>query len=500
MKLSAKLGVIQMTSTHVRAVVVKTGSLPPTVLEHAEMPLPPASDDAEMTRAERVATIRAVTNELKQKPTLWIYSAPQSWSVMRLLSVPFKGARKVRAALTFELEPYLAIPIDDLLIDYIPVRELGNETEVLVIGLKRDPVNEQLAMLEDAGIAIESVGLDIVGLAALAYETALTSTSPSALLLHHLGSTYFAVVHNKSLAYVQRIVSPPERMDAYGQEVQNALRAFQASTSEHVEIAEVACCDPRVDDVEQSHLMDYAELPVATKSLGLGWAPAELLRSDNASQWLGMIGLASAGAGGAFAVSFTSEENEATNSTAPYRKQVVALAFLVVAAFAGFLGVKHMQTTRNVAETARIGAAVHAEFAATFPSHPMAAERPAGDTGGVKSFAAMQEAIDAELRTATALTPAMFNEPSLPNVLREIGLHMPNDLADIDDISITSRRGQVEIRISGATKNPGAFAKMTEGLKSSPLLEFIKEPERQSINNKETFQMNLTYRDTNADT
>ena len=499
MKLTSKIGVIQITDTHVRAVVVKTGSLPPTVLDHAEMPFPPAGEDAEVNHAERITVIQRVVDELKQQPTLWTYCAPQAWSVMRLLTVPFKGSRKVRAALTFELEPYLAIPIEELLIDYIPIRELDNKTEVLVIGLKRGPVLEQLAQLKEAGLEIESIGLDIVGLSALTYETELATTAPSAMLLQHLGATHLAVVHNKSLAYVQRIAASPERMESYGQEVQNALRAFQASTAEIVEIGELTCCDSRVDDVEQAHLMELVELPVSAKKPGAAWMPPEMMKGENASQWLSMVGSASAGAGGAFSVSFDIDEEEVLASTAPYRKQVAVLGFLVVAAFVGFLGVKHLQTTRNMAEVERIGAAVHVEFQATFPNHPDAKERPAGDTGGSKSIASMQEAADDEARTATALTPAIFNTPSLPNVLREIGQHMPDNLASIETISMQERRRFWEIRINGTTKNPGAFAKMTDGLNNSSLLEFTKEPERQSINNEERFQIILTFRNSNPD-
>lgn len=499
MKLSAKLGVIQITRTHVRAVLVKTGSLPPTVLEWSEMSLPPASEDAEAMHADLVATIRAVANDLKQKPTLWVYNAPQSWSVMRLLSVPFKGNRKVRAALTFELEPYLAIPIEDLMIDFVPIREVNGNTEVLVVGLKRSPVMDHLAVLQEAGLAIESVGLDIVGLSALAYETVMSSTTPSAMLLYHDGGNYLVVMHSKSLAYVQRIVSQPDRLNEYGQEVQNAIRAFQANTAEPVALTEVTCCDPRIDDVEQAHLMELIELPVSSKSLGTSWAPPELLESDSATQWLSLIGTASAGSGGAFSVSFVSDEDSELTAAVPYRRQVVMLGALVAAAFVAYTGVKHLQATRNMAEVDRLGEAVHAEFAATYPDHELAKQRPAGDIGGFKSYDAMLQAIDEEGRTATALTPKMFNQPSLPNVLRAISEHMPNELATVEDISIIDRRSRVEIRIKGVTKRADAFSKMTEGLRSSPLLEFTKEPERQSINNRETFQMILTYRESGPD-
>ena len=105
MKLTAKIGVIQLTDDRLRILVVKTGGATPIVLERVDEPLASLGDDAEMTRAEHVALIRNSIKSLKNKPTLYILNTPQSWSVMRLMSVPFKGAKKVRAALTFQLEP-----------------------------------------------------------------------------------------------------------------------------------------------------------------------------------------------------------------------------------------------------------------------------------------------------------------------------------------------------------------------------------------------------------
>lgn len=488
MKLTTKIGVVQMTDDHFRAVIVKTGSVPPKVLEWTEASFPPLGDDASLNHLERVKVIQNALAGLKQSPILWVYNAPQSASVMRQLSVPFKGASKVCAALTFELEPYLAIPIESLIIDYIPIRELDGKSEVFVMGLKKDHAERQLSLLKDAGINVESIGLDIVGLAALEFETNKSKNAGSAAILRQEGSAYLTITHNKSLAYVQRIVADPEQASVWTQEVQNGIRAFQANSLQAVEINALTCCDPRMDADQLATIEDQLEMPVTQSSLGDDWAPDELLQDEHASIWLSMIGAATAGAGGSFNISFTREDLEDLAPPMPYRKHIAVVAMLLIVAIGAHLAVTSLRTTRHLAEIDVLGAQVHAVMAQTFPSHEVAKQRPAGDGGGAISFDAMQQALDDELQSGSALTPEMLNEPSFPNLLRELSAHMPGNLVDIEDITMmTTRRGSsLEIRIKGTTKGADAFGKVTTGLRSSKLLKIV-DSERSSIGGKERF-------------
>ncbi|MFP6584867.1 MAG: hypothetical protein VCD00_20200 [Candidatus Hydrogenedentota bacterium] len=498
MKLSAKIGVIQMTDKHFRVVIVKTGSVPPKVLEWKEASFPPPGDDAALTRLERVEIVRTTVSELKLTPTIWIYNAPQVFSVMRQLSVPFNGRRKVRAALTFELEPYLAIPIENLIIDHIPIREVDGKTEVFVIGLQKRHAAEQLALLQDAGVHVESIGLDIVGLAALGFETVVGKNASTAMILWQDGNSYLTIMHNDSLAYVQRIVSDPQQIVAWTQEVQNGLRAFQANALEPVEIAGLTCSDPRLSDEQYRHISEQLELDVTPATLGVSWAPAELLQADDCSDWMAMIGSASAGAGGVYNVSFTRESLEEVAAPSPYRKHIAVVVALVVIALVAHLSVTSLKTAQNQDAIEQRGGQVYTIMAETFPAHAAASQRPAADIGGFKSYAAMEEALDHELQTGTALTPEMLNQPSLPNLLREISTHMPNRLVAIDSITMMPRRAGLEITIKGSTKNSDAFGKVTEGLEGSTMLS-IADRKRSSRDGKDTFTITAHVIETNQE-
>lgn len=487
MKLAAKIGVIQLTDHRLRLIVVKTGSADPKVLERIDEALPPMSDDPDEALHEQAAFIRSRIKTLKHTPSIYMLNTPHAWSVMRLLSVPFKGAKKVRAAITYELEPYLAIPIDDLIIDHNSVSELDGKTEVFIMGLQRDPVTEQLDLLHRAGITVEGIGLDIVGLSALSLDTLLTDSTPQALVVDHEGHSYLTVVHNRSLAYVQRIMGTPDHADAWSQEIQNAVRAFHANSLATVELTGVVCTDNGIQEDARVSLEEKLALPVHIAALGESWAPASILESSDASTWLSMIGTGSAAAGGAFNISFAQSGSDKDTAN-PYKLHIAAIAVLVLFTLTAHLFITHLKTQNNSAEIEQIGQRVWEEFSATYPNDPAAQARPAGDVGGFMSFEAMSQALEMEQNTSANLTPEMFNQPSLMEILRELSAHMPDSQVTVLDISITSRRAKMEINVRGDMKNTNAWSKMVEGLEQSTILDLGKN-ERTLIDGKETFKI-----------
>ena len=493
MKLSAKIGVVQLTDHRLRLVVIKTGSATPKVLERINEALPPLSDDPELASSEQAAFIRAAIKKLKNVPTIYLLNAPHGWSVMRLLAVPFRGAKKVRAAITFELEPYLAIPIDDLIIDHNTVSEIDGKTEVFVIGIQRDPVAEQLRILAAAGVSVEGVGLDIVGLSALSLDTLLKDSAPQALVIEHEGYSYLAIVNNRSLAYVQRITASPERADAWSQEIQNAIRAFQANSLAPVTLSRVVCTYSELPDEARATLEDKLDLPIRSAVLGESWVPQSILESSDSSIWLSMIGTGSAASGGSFSISFKRPMVDKEAPTNPYKYHVAAIAALLLFALSAHLFITHIRTNDNLAEIDRLGQMVWEEFAATYPNDPLAQSRPPDDVGGSRSRDAMSLAIDAEQSSGTNVNPEMFNQPSLLNILKELSTHMPDRDVTVLEIGITKRRTKMEIRVRGETKNTGAFGKMTDGLRQSSILE-IGDQKRSSIAGKETFDLVVYFK------
>jgi len=174
MFLSTKVAAIEFDGDTVRIVVVKVGGRLPVLLELYEAT---AAYDAPEQRFEAlVNAVDAAVGQLRSHPAAFVLCASTTYSVVRTLRVGLKGRRRVAAAVPFELEPYLAFPIDDLLVDFTVVAERGGETEVLAVGSRRELLDEQLAILEAAGVEAEAVVSIAPG---VAVKAALTPVNES---------------------------------------------------------------------------------------------------------------------------------------------------------------------------------------------------------------------------------------------------------------------------------------------------------------------------------
>ena len=91
MKLSAKIGAIAIAKDAVRIAVVKTGGRLPKVLEMVEAPIPEAEED--LLHDVQVAAAREAVGKLASPPQVYVLSIPVSWSIIRLLTVPFRAKR-----------------------------------------------------------------------------------------------------------------------------------------------------------------------------------------------------------------------------------------------------------------------------------------------------------------------------------------------------------------------------------------------------------------------
>src|SRR5690606_9664090 len=145
-------------------------------------------------------------------PQLYVLCVSCQHSIVRALTIPFKGSRKVAAAVAFELEPYLAVPIEDLVVDHTVIREVEGETEVLAVGVRGDLLHEQVDLLQEAGITVEGITLDVAGLTTL-WMTGRKSVSGLHAVLHIRESGgILTVVFNRSIAFYRPLTVPVNRM------------------------------------------------------------------------------------------------------------------------------------------------------------------------------------------------------------------------------------------------------------------------------------------------
>ena len=498
MKLTAKIGAVEIADDAVRVVVVKTGGRLPKVLETVEVPIP--AGNAGDLHAARVAAAREAVSKLESPPPMYVLSISAKWSTIRLLRVPFRGRRKVASAAPFELEPYLAIPIEELVVDFLITRAVGNQSEVLAIAVQRHALEEQCDILEEAGIPVDGAMLDAVAMTALWHTVRSENTGAHAVLHLREKESVLAVVEGKKLTYLQRLDSSARALrsnpTAVARELSNILRARAAESASESPVQSLTVTVSGLPEADCTLFENEFDIPVQYSVIAFeleGVDPDLLPRysdgeddvADHINRWTAPIAAACSAAGGPFHLNFLQEQFASASTRRTLANYAIATCLLWVLALVGFLSLLYVDHRNDLARLDQFGETVWEEFSATYPD--LVFERPPADIGGIKSFELMELAAEEERQTTTTLSKEMFSQPTLLDVLRELSRRLPDKVARIHEINITATKNMT-ITVSGEIANSSEFNKAIKALETSSVFSVDTDRlRRTSAGGKETF-------------
>lgn len=501
MKVSAKIAVIELTESEVRVALVKTGGKSPRILEAHAVEVRTMAED-EHAEAQSLAVQEAM-EALKGKRVATILCASSAYGMARQMVIPFKGKRKVALAVQFELEPYLAFPIEELVVEHSIVSEADGETEVLCVGLRRDNLEKQLAVLEDAGVTVDGVGLDALGVTRLWLAVHKAPGGPYALF--HVGDegSILAIIDGKNLAYIRYIavtrLGLEEQPQAAAREVQNVLRAFSSGSKGDSEIQGLSVTGSTLDGL--SAFENEFSVPVCFDEVVGLTAKSDVLEGvlpepEDATErsldtWSALLGVADMAAGGVpFAMDFMREDLSASaaNGRGQVRRAVFS-GFLFLVALVGYASYVYLDHRSNVTELEATGQKVWETFAETFPNAELAEQRPRGDVGGFVSYQEMQKEAEREQQGAARYSMDMFTWPTILAVLNVLAESMPDEKVGITNLKVTLVKN-ADYVITGEVKVDADFGEIFDELKGSDVFDVDPSPKRSTRGGKETFVIN----------
>jgi hypothetical protein len=505
--MSMKIGVIEFRTDAVHIAIVKTGGKLPKLIDHAKAPIVNPDDESELDGL--TAALDAAVSQINAAPTVWMLAAASSNSIIRPVKVPFKGKRKVDAALTFELEPNLAIPIEELLIDYQVIQENKADTEVLVAGIQLGPIASHLDLLVESGIQIEGVGLDVFGLSAI-WQKLYGTPKGTTAVVHVLSSELnVLIIQDGKPAFVQRLMTTPQKFaespQSISREIQNSIRAFQTQGHGDSTVQKVVLAGTVLNEAGKALLENELGIPVESHSiikhfpeiydvLDMG---IDSIDEHVAQPWLQLLGVAQTAAGGPFAFHFESPALPQSVSSRSIMQHGLVVACLVLLCLAGYIGLTLVKYEKNQQELDRIGQAIWQEYTLAFPRDTTGLQRPANDIGGAETILLMNDSRDAFIQAQPKFPAKIFSQPSLLKILNEISTHIPDAKLRIDEIKInpsTSNRRDADNRskiiIEGTVNEPSQFNATIESLNNSEFIELIPDTvNRKSQGTKETFSV-----------
>lgn len=508
MNASARIAVVEFMSDEVRMAVVKTGGKLPKVLELLSTRA--LFDEDTEPHDALVAATKELLGRMTTRPTLFLLCASSEFGVTRLLRMPVRGRSRQEATVRYELEPHLALPVEDLVIDFLPVRSLDAGEEVLTVGLRRDILEGHLAVLDDAGISIEGIGLDAVGMTALWAAVSPSSEPVSAALHIREEGAVFAAMNWKKLRYVRHVpVSARSFRDdprAAAREVHNVIRAYVSVDESSPDIDFLSITGNAESASALVAFEGAVNLPVRYEDVLLTVEGAEAAAGADAAldadggtitgpnRWSACVGVAMAAASSDYSLEFLKEGIEnVTRARGGIVRHVVVMAAAIALVALGYLSYLFVEYSKNMSEAERLGQLVWEEVAATFPGSPNATERPTNDLGGRLSLQQMVE-LDEEERTSGALLSVeRFSRPSLLAILAELGENMPDEKLTVNSLRITFKNSVMRSEISGDVNDAAAFSQIRDNLDQSVYFHLESDPSRTSSGDTQTFKFTTLY-------
>ncbi len=508
MKVSAKIGVIQILEDRVRACVVQTGGAAPTMLDRIETPIGGSTDEEGADPA--VDAVWNAVRGLSSMPNCYVLSASSLDSVVRVLRIPVKGARRVAAAVQFELEPYLAFPIEELAVDHLPIREVEGQTEVLAVGMRRAVLDRGLAALRGAGVEPEGIGLDALGLTALWLCGRKQVKGLNALVHFQERGATLVVLADRHVAFMRPMAdvtaaSVREAPRVVAREITNLVRAFLTLSRAKEPLAGVHVTGLAPDPDLEGMLGESLNAPVAwtdlsevvryqekkPKSARKRSAEGDVEEAAEAGPnvWESLAGMAFSAAGGGPALNFRRGELAPRNvlqGVGGLAAFTLAMAAILCLSYAGYCYVDY---TSNVQRIERAGEEIWRLYTEAFPDSPDAqAGRPPMDIGGVRTLALMRRDFDEHTKQSSELNTAILTRPTLLDILNEISTHLSADKILLTELRVrSSRERSQQVSIVGELTDPGAFEQELEKLRQSKVLKVTGEPTISQRQGKTTF-------------
>ena len=154
-KLSRGILGVDIRSDAVSAVLVKNNAKGVVIEDTAHVPFGNGEDGLSDALME-------LTSQIDISGARCVVALPFSRLSIRSSRIPFKETRKIRQILPYELEPALALPVENQIIDYISLDQDDDEnaTDLLIAIVEQDELKFFLDRLKTAGIDPEVVTMN----------------------------------------------------------------------------------------------------------------------------------------------------------------------------------------------------------------------------------------------------------------------------------------------------------------------------------------------------
>ncbi|MGH8059563.1 MAG: type IV pilus assembly protein PilM, partial [Candidatus Entotheonellia bacterium] len=141
------------------------------------------------------------------KPARLVSVVSAHSTFVRNLHLPFRDPRKIREVLKFELESHIPFPVEEVIVDFVKVRETeGGGCEVLTVAVPKAAVAEHLRIFDLAGLKPEILDWEVFG-ELNSYLAWRGPAAPGPVVLLNLGAnkTTVKILQGDQIAFTRSI-------------------------------------------------------------------------------------------------------------------------------------------------------------------------------------------------------------------------------------------------------------------------------------------------------
>lgn len=246
---------LDIGTSGVRAAEVSTGKHPMTLHKFGQVALPPgAVRDGEVVDVDTVArAIRQLWSSTKFRSKRVVVGVSNQKVVVRQVDLPWLPTDEFRKSLSFQVQDFIPMPVEEAILDFHPLEEFVNEAggrmlRVLLVAASRDMVHNTVAAVQKAGLSPVMIDLtpfallrglaqlDELGLSGADAEALVdVGASVTNIIVHQGGVPRFVRVllmggADITEAIAERLGMPLEQAEAIKQHIGISDRPVSAAT------------------------------------------------------------------------------------------------------------------------------------------------------------------------------------------------------------------------------------------------------------------------------
>jgi Tfp pilus assembly PilM family ATPase/Tfp pilus assembly protein PilN len=430
------------------------------VLDLIEGEIPQTSEQE--AKAATASVIRQAFKEHGLDGNTSVACLPAAVSINRTLTTPITDPGKLRQTLKFQIEPQIPYPIEQVISDYVAMRETDEGAEILAIAVTKDLISERMHVFEMAGVDPQVITLDALALADFYMNPFdFSPDKATALLYVNSSSSFLGFFSGEKLLGYRNLDGMPSGDEHAAKrivkEIQRSLLSFQSSAS--AEVGTLCIAGTGADNLRkilQGSLRDFPVRTVGFNEETLAEIPPPLL--DRAEDFRLAIALARVGLGtSANEVNFRREEYAPLSPLSRVKSNMYFSLVVLAVALVAWFGSVAAEIRHQSRQLESLNEEMLKIFADTLP--------------GIKSPEGAEQRVKQEQDKFKSLRNYSSEYVSPLNVLSEVTARIPdkknlalNDLAVSDNV----------LRMTGEVDSFDDINILNGRLEDSPLLHEVK--------------------------